>query len=94
MACAVPCVGTSVEAVPEIVDDGATGLLVPPGDDVSLANAIERLLANPAQARAMGRRGREKAERCYRWGQVAERLEVLLERAGRSDAKGSRTLTG
>ena len=94
MACAVPCVGTSVEAVPEIVDDGSTGLLVPPGDDVSLANAIERLLANPAQARAMGRRGREKAERCYRWGQVAERLEVLLERAGRSDAKGSRTLTG
>ncbi|HWV39528.1 MAG TPA: glycosyltransferase family 4 protein [Vulgatibacter sp.] len=92
MACGVPCVGTSVEAVPEIVDDGETGLLVPPGDDVSLANAIERLLSNPRQARAIGMRGRRKAERCYRWSQVAERLEDLLERAtaapGRMSAAG------
>ena len=37
MACGVPCVGTRVEAVPEIVAHGETGLLVPPGDAVALA---------------------------------------------------------
>ncbi|HEY0840885.1 MAG TPA: glycosyltransferase family 4 protein [Vulgatibacter sp.] len=81
MACGLPCVGTDVEAVPEIIDEGVTGLLVPPGDDVSLAAALERLLANPGLARELGRRGRDKVERSFRWSQVAERLEALLQRA-------------
>jgi glycosyltransferase involved in cell wall biosynthesis len=78
MACAVPCVGTRIEAVPEIVKDGETGLLVPPGDAVALAEALERLLGDPARARAMGARGRARVAQRFVWGRVAERLERAL----------------
>ena len=54
MACGVPCVGTAIEAVPEIVEAGRTGVLVPPGDPVALADALVALLADPARAREMG----------------------------------------
>ena len=78
MACAVPCVGTRIEAVPEIVEDGETGLLVPPGDAGALAAALERLLSDPLRARAMGARGRQRVAARFRWALVAERLERAL----------------
>lgn len=80
MACGVPCVGTRHEAIPEIVRDGVTGLLVPPGDPAALAGALQRLLADPAFARAMGARGRAWVSAGALWSHVAERLERLLER--------------
>jgi starch synthase len=90
MACAVPCVGTRVEAVPEIVEDGATGLLVPARDAAALAAALERLLASPDLARRMGERGRERVASRFRWPLVARRVEDLLRaaaaRAGASAA--------
>lgn len=88
MACAVPCVGTTVEAIPEIVEQGRTGLLVPPADATALATALERLLAHRDQARAMGARGRERVLERFTWRKVSRRLgEVLAaalpHRAGR-----------
>jgi glycosyltransferase involved in cell wall biosynthesis len=80
LACGVPCVGTRIEAVPEIVRDGVTGLLVPPGDPAALADALERLLADPAGARAMGARGRAWVSAGALWGHVGGRLERVLER--------------
>ena len=83
MACAVPCVGTRNEAVPGIVSHGETGLLVPPGNPVALAAALEQLLSRPALAREMGARGRARVAALFRWEQVAERLErALLPAAG------------
>ncbi len=87
MACGLPCVGTRVGAVPEIVVDGETGLLVPPGDDAALAEAVERLLDDPERARAMGRAGRERVAATWRWEQVAARLERLLLRAAAPPAR-------
>ena len=55
----VPLVGFDVGAIREYLVDGETGLLVSPGDTAALAQAIDRLLNDPAQATAMGRRGRE-----------------------------------
>jgi glycosyltransferase involved in cell wall biosynthesis len=81
MACGLPCVGTRVEAVPEIVRDGETGLLVPPGDPVALAAALERLLGDPARARAMGARGRARVFASGLWSHVAVRIERTLETA-------------
>ena len=59
LAHGVPLVGFDVGAAREYLVDGETGLLVPPGDTAALAQAIDRLLNDPAQATAMGRRGRE-----------------------------------
>ena len=75
MACGLPCVGTRIEAVPEIVREGETGLLVPPGDPVALAGALERVLADPGRARAMGARGRARVFASGLWSHVAARLE-------------------
>jgi glycosyltransferase involved in cell wall biosynthesis len=78
MACGLPCVGTRIEAVPEIVREGETGLLVPPGDPVALAAALERILSDPARARAMGARGRARVFAGALWPHVAARLERAL----------------
>ncbi len=78
MACGLPCVGTRIEAIPEIVRDGETGLLVPPGDPAALAGALERLLVDPARARAMGARGRARVFAGALWHHVAARLERAL----------------
>ncbi|MGR6964769.1 glycosyltransferase [Geodermatophilus sp. URMC 61] len=53
----VPVVASAVGGVPELVDDGATGLLVPPGDAAALSGALTRLLAEPAEADRLGRAG-------------------------------------
>lgn len=81
MACGVPCVGTAVEAVPEIVEAGKTGVLVPPGDPGALADALVALLADPARAREMGAAGRARVLRQFLWSQVAGRLEAVLQSA-------------
>jgi glycosyltransferase involved in cell wall biosynthesis len=81
MACGLPCIGTRIEAVPEIIREGETGLLVPPGDAVALALAIERLLGDPVLARAMGARGRARVFAGALWVHVAARLERALVRA-------------
>ena len=59
LAHGVPLVGFDVGAIREYLVDGRTGILVPPGDTAALARAIERLLRDPGEARAMGLRGRE-----------------------------------
>lgn len=59
LAHGVPLVGFDVGAIREYLVDGQTGLLVPPGDTGALAKAVDRLLNDPDEARAMGLRGRE-----------------------------------
>jgi starch synthase len=59
--------------VPELVTDGEHGLLAPAGDVTGLADAVQRLVADPAAARAMGAAGRERArESLSRERMVAE----------------------
>jgi glycosyltransferase involved in cell wall biosynthesis len=78
MACGVPVVASRVEAVPEIVDEGETGLLVAPGDPAALADALVELLRDPERARVMGRRGRASVAERFLWRHAAERLERAL----------------
>ena len=81
MACGVPCVAARVEAVPEIVRDGETGILAPPGDAAALAAGLAALLADPDRGRAMGARGRERVAAGFLWEHVAARLEDVLRAA-------------
>ena len=57
----VPVVTTNVRGCREAVEDGKTGIVVPARDAARLAEAIDRLLSDPAKARAMGEAGRRKS---------------------------------
>lgn len=61
MASGLPVVATRLTGIPELVEDGVTGLLVPPGESVALADALERLCADRELRVAMGVAGRNKA---------------------------------
>ena len=62
MACARPAVCTAVGGVPEMIDDGITGYLVPPKDPQQFAARLLSLLSDPQAARRMGRAGRHRVE--------------------------------
>lgn len=65
MAAGCACIGTNVVGVREVIDDGINGLLVPENDAQALADAIEKLITKPEQARLIAQSAREKAIRCY-----------------------------
>jgi alpha-maltose-1-phosphate synthase len=77
MACGTAVVGSRVGGVPEVVADGETGLLVPPGDPAALAGAINVLLADEPLAAQMGRLGRARAETEFGWASVAAQTAAL-----------------
>lgn len=84
MACEIPVVATNGGGVPEIIQDGETGLLVPMGDAAAMAKAICRLLEDEDAARQMGVRGRERAVESFTIDRSAEKLMEVCERvAGR-----------
>ncbi len=70
----LPCVGTTIFAVPEIISHEATGLLSEPGDAGSLAAALKRLLADPALAQWYGAAGAAKVKRDFVWADVGSRM--------------------
>lgn len=84
MALGKPIVASQVSALPEIVMDGQTGLLVPPAKAEPLAAALTRLLSNPNQAREMGQRGRARLEKEFTVQRMARRhVQVYTEAASR-----------
>ncbi len=83
MACSTAVVASRVGGIPEVVADGQTGLLVPPGDPAALADAINALVRDQALAAAMGRRGRERAVAEFDWaGIAAQTLGLYQELTG------------
>jgi glycosyltransferase involved in cell wall biosynthesis len=77
MACETPVVASAVGGILEVVDDGRTGLLVPPARPDDLAAAIRRVLDDRDFARALGRAGRRRVEERFSWVSVAERTEQV-----------------
>ncbi len=78
MASALPVVGTQVNGIADLVVDERTGLLVPPADPDALADALERLLRDPALRRQLGDAGRRRiVERFSLERMVAETSELL-----------------
>lgn len=79
MAAALPVVATPVGGLPDVIQEGKTGLVVPPGDAQALAGAISQLLADPALGRSMGQQGRQRALAEYDVSIYVERLVALYE---------------
>lgn len=75
MACGVPCVGTSVGAIPEIIEHGRTGFIVPPGDHIALSRTLNALLSDVPLQEAMGAAGRQRVADGMLWSHVADRLD-------------------
>jgi glycosyltransferase involved in cell wall biosynthesis len=80
MAMRLPIVSTRITGVPELIDDGQTGLLVTPGRADLIADAIEQLLIDPSLCRAMGANAREKVIHEFNTERSAEQLHDLLAR--------------
>jgi glycosyltransferase involved in cell wall biosynthesis len=77
MASGVAIVGTRIGGVVDLIEDQATGLLVPPDDPQALALALDRLLRDPALRTALGTRARHRAEESFSLRMAAARLTEL-----------------
>jgi glycogen synthase len=82
MAAGTPIVATSVGGVPEVLDHGAAGLLVPYGDAGALSEALRRILDDPAAAAGRVRTGRERV-RQFDWSVAADRHLALYREIAR-----------
>ncbi|MEQ8966975.1 MAG: glycosyltransferase family 4 protein [Azospirillaceae bacterium] len=78
-ATGLACVATDVSAIPELIVDGLTGLLVPPGDPSALAHAMARLIADPDRRVEMGRAGAARVRRDFA---MTAGIDRLAERFG------------
>ncbi len=81
MAMGVPAVCTAVGGLPEMIDDGVTGRLVPPKDPEALADGIVDVLSDPGRAREMGRAGRRRLEERFTLERSAAETGRVIEEA-------------
>jgi starch synthase len=90
MACGTAVIGSRVGGIPEVVADGRTGLLVPPGEPAPLADAVNALVRDQALAAVMGRAGRERAIAEFDWAGIAVQTAELYEELAGATALASR----
>ena len=80
MACGRPVITTNISSMPEIVDDGRTGYLIPPGATAALAERAVELLQNKSLRESMGRAGRARVAEHFSHDVMIDRLEKLFHR--------------
>jgi glycosyltransferase involved in cell wall biosynthesis len=83
MAAGKPVVATNGGGVPEIVEDGETGILVPMGNVEAMAEAICQILSDPARAKEMGARARQRVADHFTLEQTARRVEAVYAEISR-----------
>lgn len=74
----VPTVASAIGAMQDVLTDGVSGLLVPPNDAAALADALIRLLHDPALAASLGARFREDAQGAFAWTTIAQKMLAKL----------------
>ncbi len=89
LAMARPVVATTAGGIPEMIESGVHGLLVPPADPAALAGALLELLADPGRARAMGEAGRARVEAEFSCEQMVARTLAEYERVAAARAAGA-----
>jgi glycosyltransferase involved in cell wall biosynthesis len=83
MASGLPCIASAVGGIPEVVEDGVTGVLVPPKDSGALRKAIEDYLRTPAHFNEMGEKGMARAVKEFDWkGRISRIEEIYRECLG------------
>ena len=80
MCFACPSVATKVGGIPEVIENDATGILVPFGDTAALARAVEGLIKEPARRAALGRAAQGRARELFSAGVIVPRYEALYRR--------------
>jgi glycosyltransferase involved in cell wall biosynthesis len=80
-ACGIPVVASNVDGLPEVVEDGLTGFLVPPADPMAAATALLGLLTDRTRREQMGVAGRSFVLGRYEWGRTAKRMDDLYDAA-------------
>jgi starch synthase len=89
MACGTAVVASDVGGIPEVVEDGVTGLLVhydeadPAAFEAELARRVNELVADPGRATGMGLAGRARAVGEFGWAAIAARTVAIYEACGR-----------
>jgi glycosyltransferase involved in cell wall biosynthesis len=78
MAHGIPCVGTDVQSIPEILDGGRAGVLVPPNDPDGLAEAVHRLLTSDEPARSLAEAGPRLVASRHTWDAVVNRMAPAI----------------
>jgi glycosyltransferase involved in cell wall biosynthesis len=73
-------VSTSGGALPEVVEHGVTGIVVPPADSRALAEAMVKLMADPQLRRRMGKAGRQRVLENFSWRKAALGTEAVYRR--------------
>ncbi len=79
LGCECPVIAGDLPAVRDIIRDGETGLMVPPGNVEALAQAMKFYIENPEHAARLARRGRRHVVDRFDWGRIAARYAGLLE---------------
>ncbi|HEY3346394.1 MAG TPA: glycosyltransferase family 4 protein [Nitrospirota bacterium] len=80
MATGLPLIGTTVGGIPEVLQDGVTGLLIPPKDSMAISGAVLKMLSDPAMMRAMGEAARAAAARKHSYEKMLDDVEALYGR--------------
>ncbi len=80
MANRIPCIGSMVDAIPEIIEDGITGFLVPPNNPEELAKKLILLLENENLMKIMGDNGRKRVENIFTWDKIVDRMTNEFEK--------------
>jgi len=78
MSQGLPCIGSRMNAMPEIIEDGLTGYLVPPRDANAIAAAIVKFFSQPENKRVMGARAMQRVRERFTWDRVAERMAAIM----------------
>jgi len=79
MACGTPAICTDVASMPEVVEDGVTGFVVPPNDPQALAEKLSWLASRPEEARAMGEASRARVLKLFTWPAVVRRCLQIYQ---------------
>lgn len=79
MSCHLPIVGTRVGGLPHLVDDGTSGILVPPRDAQTLSHALRILATDTKKRLAMGRESRHRVETLFSWSKIAQQTLTIFK---------------